>query len=129
MLQLLFQHSREEILTKMAILLLLIALTAGAQGAPGGGHFAYGHQQQHCHTEYNIQIEQSCHDEYDQECHEEFDTVVDTTYVEECQDIITKHCHETTQQVHHSAAVVGQDSQVVSHGHSTVKNNPDLKPD
>merc|ERR1712106_266294 len=109
LLQLLFQHSREEILTKMSILLLLIALTAGAQGAPGGGHFAYGHQQQHCHTEYNIQIEQSCHDE--------FDTVVDTTYVEECQDIITQHCHETTQQVHHSSAVVGQDSQVVSQGH------------
>merc|ERR1712106_136877 len=118
LLQLLFQHSREEILTEMSILLLLIALTAGTQGAPGGGHFAYGHQQQHCHTEYNIQIEQSCHDEYDQECHDEFDTVVDTTYVEECQDIITQHCHETTQQVHHSAAVVGQDSQVVSQGHS-----------
>merc|ERR1712106_119872 len=121
LLQLLFQYSREEILTKMAILLLLIALTAGAQGAPGGGHFAYGHQQQHCHTEYNTQIEQSCHDEYDQECHDEFDTVVDTTYVGECQDIIIQQCHEATQQVHHSSAVLGQDSQVILHHHGYTK--------
>ena len=104
----------------MLDLLLLIALTATVEAAPGG-HFAYGHQQQHCHTEYNIQIEQSCHDEYDQECHDEFDTVVDTTYVEECQDIITQHCHEANQQVHHSAAVLGQDFQVILHDQGYTK--------
>ena len=43
--------------------------------------------------------------------------IVDTIYIEECEDIITTHCHQTSQQVHHSSAVVGQDSQVVSHGH------------
>ena len=69
-------------------------------------------------TKYNVKIEQSCHDEFDQDCHQEFDTVVDTTYVEECRDIITQHCPETHQQVHHSSAVVGHDSEVVSHGQS-----------
>ena len=97
----------------MLVLVIILTVTASARGAPGGGHFAYGHHQDHCHTEYSVQIEESCHEEYDEECHEEYDTVVDTTYVAECQDIVTQHCHETTQQVHHSAAVVGQDSHVV----------------
>merc|ERR1712014_535243 len=108
---------REEIL-RMLNLLIIIAVTAGAQAAPEGGYFAYGHHQDHCHTEYSVHIEESCHVEADQECHEEYDTVVDTTYVEECQDIVTQHCHETFQQVHHSSAVVGHDSQVVAHGHA-----------
>merc|ERR1711915_590197 len=50
-------------------------------------------------------------------CHEKYDVVVDTTYIEECQDIITTHCQETSQQVHHSSAVVGHDSKVVAHGY------------
>eukprot|EP00091_Calanus_sinicus_P011609 TRINITY_DN261_c0_g1_i8.p2 TRINITY_DN261_c0_g1~~TRINITY_DN261_c0_g1_i8.p2 ORF type:complete len:172 (-),score=64.83 TRINITY_DN261_c0_g1_i8:117-632(-) len=87
----------------------VLAFAAVAQAAPGGGHFAYGHQQKHCHTKYNIKLEQACHEEYD--------VIVDTTYIEECQDIVTQHCQETSQQVHHSSAVVGHDSQVVSHGH------------
>merc|ERR1711970_890176 len=111
------RNRREEIL-RMLVLSIILTVTVSAQGAPGGRHFAYGHHQDHCHTEYSVQIEESCHDEYDEECHEEYDTVVDTTYVEECQDILTQHCHETTQQVHHSAAVVGQDSHVVPQGHA-----------
>merc|ERR1712106_317196 len=91
-------------------MLRFVAVLAFAEAAPGGGHFAYGHQQKHCHTKYNIKLEQACHEEYD--------VVVDTTYVEECQDIVTQHCQETSQQVHHSSAVVGHDSQVISHGHS-----------
>merc|ERR1711862_499176 len=88
----------------------VLALASFAQCAPGGGHFAYGHQQKLCHTKYNIAYEQACHEEYD--------VIVDTTYIEECQDIITTHCQETSQQVHRSSAVVGHDSQVVAHGHA-----------
>merc|ERR1712203_476813 len=44
-------------------------------------------------------------------------TVVDTTYVEECQNTFTTECSETHQQVHHSSAVVGHDTHVVAHGH------------
>merc|ERR1711892_106012 len=95
---------------KMLRFVAVLAFAAVAQAAPGGGHFAYGHQQKHCHTKYNIKLEQACHEEYD--------VIVDTTYIEECQDIVTQHCQETSQQVHHSSAVVGHDSQVVSHGHA-----------
>merc|ERR1712117_979939 len=55
-----------------------------------------------------------------QECHEEYDTIVDTTYIEECQDIVTKHCQETHKQVHHSSAVVGHDSKVARPACKTV---------
>ena len=95
-------------------LITVIALTASIEAAPGGGSFAYGNQQKHCHTKYNIKVEQACHAEYDQVCHEEYDTVVDTSYVEECQDIVTKQCHQVSQQIHHSTAVVGHDSQIVA---------------
>merc|ERR1712189_128233 len=46
-----------------------------------------------------------------QQCHQEYDTVVDTTYTQQCQDIVTKHCQSTHKQVHHSSAVVGHDSE------------------
>merc|ERR1712106_1135276 len=67
-----------------------------------------------------------CHDKKDRQCHKtpkqnsrkiprkECKTVVDTTYIEECKDIITTHCQETSQQVHRSSSVVGHDSKVVS---------------
>merc|ERR1712002_1247867 len=87
------------------------------QAAPGYGHAGHYHQQSQCTTEYDIKLDTACQTYYDQACHEEYDVVVDTTYVEECQDIVTQHCQETSQQVHHSSAVVGHDSQVVSHGH------------
>merc|ERR1712098_810153 len=109
LLQLLFKHRREN-LVKMLRIAAVLVLASVAQCAPGGVHFAYGHQQKHCHTKYNIKYEQACHEEYD--------VVVDTTYIEECQDIITTHCQETSQQISHSSAVVGHDSKVVAHGHS-----------
>merc|ERR1739845_71891 len=109
LLQLLFSYRRENLVIMFRVVAVL-ALSSLAQCAPGGGHFAYGHQQKHCHTKCNIAYEQACHEEYD--------VIVDTTYVEDCQDIITTHCQETSQQVHRSSAVVGHDSQVVAHGHA-----------
>ena len=70
-----------------------------------------------CHTVYDVVHNQKCHDVYHEECHEEYDVVVDTTYIEQCQDIVTQHCQQTHTKVHHSSAVVGHDSHVVSHGH------------
>ena len=98
-------NSREEILLSLAMISfsLVLALASAALAAPSGGHYEYGYQQKHCHTK--------------QRCHQEYDTIVDTTYIEECQDIVTQHCQQTSQQVHHSSAVVGHDSHVVSHGH------------
>ena len=71
-----------------------------------------------CHVVYDVVHNQKCHDVYHEECHEEYDVVVDTTYIEECQDIVTQHCQQTSQQVHHSSAVVGHDSQVIHGGHT-----------
>ena len=88
-----------------------------AQAAPGYGHAGHYHQQSQCHTTYDVKYDTQCQTYYDQACHEEYDVVVDTTYVEECQDIVTQHCEQVSKQVHHSSAVVGHDSQVVAHTH------------
>merc|ERR1712142_682036 len=50
LLQLLCESRREDIL-RMLNLLIIIAVTAGVQGDPEGGYFAYGHHQDHCHTQ------------------------------------------------------------------------------
>merc|ERR1712055_241943 len=50
-------------------------------------------------------------------CNTEYDTVVDTTYVQDCQDIVTQECHQVNQRVHHTSGVVGHDSQVIPGGH------------
>merc|ERR1712066_795107 len=94
-------------LVKMLRFVVLALMAAAALGAPGGGHYEYGYNQKHCHTKYNVK--------YDQQCHEEYDTIVDTTYTEECQDIVTQHCNSVSKQVHHSSAVVGHDTQCQQH--------------
>merc|ERR1712212_1450650 len=53
-------------------------------GAYANGGYAYGIHDTQCQTFYDT----------------EFDTVVDTTYVEDCQDIVTEQCHQVSQQVH-----------------------------
>ena len=121
-------NRREEILEIIMNMFRSTVLVLGAVGVSlggvsyggyGGGHFEYGYDQTHCHTKYNIKYEQSCHQEYD--------TVVDTTYTQQCQDIVTQHCNSVSQQVHHSSAVVGHDSQVVSHGHGYGKREADAE--
>merc|ERR1739840_84390 len=126
-------------LVKMLRFVVLALMAAAALGAPGGGtksakynilkhtfepfiagHYEYGYNQKHCHTKYNVK--------YDQQCHEEYDTIVDTTYTEQCQDIVTQHCNSVSQKVHHSSAVVGHDSQVVSHGHGYGKREAEAEP-
>merc|ERR1711915_124536 len=49
-----------------------------------------------CHDKKDRQCQKIPKQNQRQECHEEYDVVVDTTYIEECQDIITTHCHETS---------------------------------
>merc|ERR1711970_339708 len=85
-----------------------------AEAAPGKS-YSSGPQ---CHDKKDRQCNKTPKQTSRQECHEEYDVIVDTTYIEECQDIITTHCQETSQQVHRSSAVVGHDSQVVAHGHT-----------
>merc|ERR1712106_718752 len=70
------------------------------------------HSVPECHTVVKQVPEQQCATHAEQQCHQEeqcstqYQTVVDTTYVEECQDVVTQHCtetHVTTQT--HSAVV------------------------
>merc|ERR1711970_1198981 len=118
-LQLLLHRTGGKIFsTKMFKLCSALLLAGVAQAAPGYGHAGHYHEQSQCHTKYDIKLDTACQTYYDQACHEEDDVVVDTTYMEEGQDIVTQHCQETSQQVHHSSAVVGHDSQVVAHGHA-----------
>ena len=44
-----------------------------------------------CTTQIQVQ--------YEQQCVESFDEIVDTTYTEQCEDIITERCQSTSQQV------------------------------
>ena len=80
-----------------------------------------GHQGYSTGPKCHQNVEKKCHQKpiqkERQECHEEFDVVIDTTYIEKCEDIITKHCQETHQQVHKSSHVVGHDSHVVDVKH------------
>merc|ERR1711964_125693 len=67
-----------------------------------------------------------------QECHQTYETIVDTTYVEHCQDIVTQECHEVNQRVHHSSGVVGHDSQLIPGGyggHGYGKREADAEPE
>merc|ERR1711874_287577 len=89
-------HSRED-LDIMLRFVIVLSLAIMVHGAPSGGHTGYGYQTQHCQTKYHTKYEQECHTEY---------VVVDTTYTQECRDIVTQHCTKT-----HTAA------HVVSHGH------------
>eukprot|EP00091_Calanus_sinicus_P017896 TRINITY_DN38_c0_g1_i6.p1 TRINITY_DN38_c0_g1~~TRINITY_DN38_c0_g1_i6.p1 ORF type:complete len:216 (+),score=75.28 TRINITY_DN38_c0_g1_i6:200-847(+) len=86
-----------------------------AEAEPGQG-YSSGPQ---CHDKKDRQCHKTPKQTSRQECHEEYDVVVDTTYIEECQDIITTHCQETSQKIQHSSAVVGHDSKVVSHGYGS----------
>merc|ERR1712025_1058732 len=51
-------------------------------------------------------------------CHQEYDIIVDTTYIENCEEIVRTHCEEQHTQVHHSSQVVGHDSHKIHGGYS-----------
>merc|ERR1711974_352878 len=77
---------------------------------------------------YGVSTGPRCHNKNARQCHKTpkqhsrkiprkvCKTIVDTTYIEQCKNIVTTHCQETSQKVHHSSHVVGHDSKVVAHG-------------
>merc|ERR1711973_418027 len=84
------------------------------------GYGGYGHEGHSSAPQCQQHVEKMCHKIPEHKSKKiprpVCKTVVDTTYIEECEDIVTEHCEETTKQVHHSSAVVGHDSQVVHGG-------------
>merc|ERR1712203_908981 len=115
------RYSRDKMMYKVIAALLLAGAVlstpvpeAEAKAEAGYGGYSSGPK---CHQNVQKQCHQKPIQKQRQECHQEYDTIVDTTYIEECKDIVTQQCHETHQQVHHSSAVVGHDTHVVAHGH------------
>ena len=83
---------------------------AKAEAEPGYGGYSSG---PHCQQKVDRQCHQKPIQKERQECHEEYDVVIDTTYIEKCEDIVTQHCQEVHTQVSKSSHVVGHDSKVV----------------
>merc|ERR1739840_17191 len=97
----------------------LASPVAEASHGGHGGHGGHGHGKRdyvQCHVVYDTVHDKLCETYHENVCHEEYDLVVDTTYIEECADIVTQHCSEVSKQVHHSSAVVGHDSQLIHGG-------------
>merc|ERR1711874_666468 len=95
---------------------------ADAEADPSYGHASHGHTsgpQCHARTERQCQQRpvQNSRQVPREVCHEEYDTIVDTTYVQDCQDIVTQECHQVSQRVQPSSRVVGHDSQLIAGGH------------
>ena len=129
------QRRWEEILKKMfkicaALVFAGLAISAPspnpeaapeAKADPGyeSHHGGYAHSSgPKCHHN----VEKKCHkrpeQKHHQECHEEYDIIVDTTYIENCEEIVQTHCEEQHTQVHHSSQVVGHDSHKIHGGYS-----------
>merc|ERR1712212_705611 len=60
-----------------------------------------------CQTISEVAIQQSCHLEKSEVCHTEYDTVVETSHVSECSDVVTRECTQTSTSVFPSTSVVG----------------------
>ena len=100
-----------------ALLLAGAALATPVADPTHGGH-GKDRDYVQCHVVYDVVHDNHCDTYHEEVCHEEYDVVVDTTYIEECADTVTQHCQSHDQQVHHSSAVVGHDSQLIVGGHA-----------
>ena len=100
-----------------ALLLAGAALATPVADPTHGGH-GKDRDYVQCHVVYDVVHDNHCETYHEEVCHEEYDVVVDTTYIEECADTVTQHCQSHDQQVHHSSAVVGHDSQLIVGGHA-----------
>ena len=115
------------------VVIVLTVFTALAladpEAAPGGVYGSSGGYSSppQCYSKPHRQCHQKPVQNQRQECHTEYDIKVDTTYIEECEELVTTQCHETSKQVYHSSAVVGHDTQVVK-GHGYHKRDADAEP-
>merc|ERR1712243_310019 len=83
---------------------LLFAGAAVSTPVPGYG----GHNNLQCFSKPYKQCHKKPIQNQRQECHEEYDVIVDTTYIEECEEIVTTHCEEEHTQVDHKCHKVPQ---------------------
>merc|ERR1739838_137976 len=97
-------------------------------GHGGYGHGGYGHGSHHKRSA-QPGGHHHCEDKKEQQCHKHpkensrkipkqtCKKIVDTIYIEECEERIYTHCEETHEKTHHSTRVVGHESHKVAHGH------------
>merc|ERR1712055_204700 len=66
-----------------------------------------------CQTYVDSSLSTACHIEEEIVCTAEVDTIVDTTHVEDCQDVVTQVCQQVSQQVEQTSNIVGQNRQLL----------------
>merc|ERR1712055_1272209 len=66
-----------------------------------------------CQTVVDSSLNTACHIEEEIVCTAEVDTLVDTTHVEDCQDVVTQVCQQVSQQVEQTSNIVGQNRQLL----------------
>merc|ERR1712055_1383 len=66
-----------------------------------------------CQTVVDSSLSTACIIEEEIVCTAEVDTIVDTTHVEDCQDVVTQVCQQVSQQVEQTSNIVGQNRQLL----------------
>merc|ERR1711970_466380 len=99
------------------VLLLSATLATVAYGAanPGGHHFGHAyHDGPHCHDKKDHQCHKNPKENTRKIPKQTCKKIVDTIYIEECEERIYTHCGESHERGHHSTRVVDHHSKVVA---------------
>merc|ERR1712055_964457 len=89
--------------SKMLHFFLLISISSMAYSVPLTS----------CQTVVDSSLSTACIIEEEIVCTAEVDTIVDTTHVEDCQDVVTQVCQQVSQQVEQTSNIVGQNRQLL----------------
>merc|ERR1711970_1488423 len=99
--------------TKMKFLIFLLSATLVYGAAnPGYGH-AY-HNGPHCHDKKEHQCHKHPKENTRKIPKQTCKKIVDTIYIEECEERIHTHCEETHERGHHSTRVVDHHSDIIA---------------
>merc|ERR1712055_1066779 len=89
--------------SKMLYFFLLLSISSMAYSVPLTS----------CQTVVDSSLSTACIIEEEIVCTAEVDTIVDTTHVEDCQDVVTQVCQQVSQQVEQTSSIVGQNRQLL----------------
>merc|ERR1711970_325188 len=99
------------------VLLLSATLATVAYGAanPGGHHFGHAyHDGPHCQDKKEKQCHKNPKENSRKIPKQTCKKIVDTIYIEECEERIYTHCEESHERGHHSTRVVDHHSKVIA---------------
>merc|ERR1712055_695314 len=89
--------------SKMLYFFLLLSISSMAYSVPLTS----------CQTVVDSSLSTACIIEEEIVCTAEVDTIVDTTHVEDCQDVVTQVCQQVSQQVEQTSNIVGKNRQLL----------------